>query len=239
MILFPAIDLFGGRVVRLTKGDFSTITDYGIRPFEMAKGFLEAGCSHIHIVDLEGAKEGHPCHLQVLEEISSLGMFVQYGGGLRSESNIRDAISAGADRVMIGSLLFIDEDMPCHLASEFGPAAMPAIDVRRGKVVHSGWLSETKMTPKETLDRLRMTGFSIFLVTNTDRDGLMSGTDTELYRDLAEDRNDIVAAGGITSVNDITSLNALGLAGAIVGKSLYEGGITISDALKAACGRER
>lgn len=239
MILFPAIDLFGGRVVRLTKGDFSTIRDYGVTPSEMAKGFLDAGCSHIHIVDLEGAKEGRPCHLQVLEEISSLGMFVQYGGGLRSEGSIRDAISAGADRVMIGSLLFTDEDMPCRLASGFGPAAMPAIDVRKGKVVHSGWLSETDMTPEEALDWLRKTGFSIFLVTNTDRDGLMSGTDTELYRKLTGSRNDIVAAGGITSVNDITSLNILGLAGAIVGKSLYEGGITISDALKAASGRER
>lgn len=239
MILFPAIDLFGGRVVRLTKGDFSTIRDYGVTPSEMAKGFLDAGCSHIHIVDLEGAKEGRPCHLQVLEEISSLGMFVQYGGGLRSEGSIRDAISAGADRVMIGSLLFTDEDMPYRLASEFGPAAMPAIDVRRGRVVHSGWLSETDMTPEEALDWLRKTGFSIFLVTNTDRDGLMSGTDTELYRKLTGSRNDIVAAGGITSVNDITSLNILGLAGAIVGKSLYEGGITISDALKAASGRER
>ena len=239
MILFPAIDLFEGKVVRLTGGDFSKMKDYGNTPPEMAKSFLDAGCTHIHIVDLEGAKEGRPCHLQVLEEISSLGMFVQYGGGLRSESNIRDALSAGADRVMIGSLLFRNDDMPFQVVSEFGSAAMPAINIKAGKVVHSGWLSETDMGPKEALEWFRKVGFSIFLVTNTDLDGLMSGTDPELYRQLGESRNDIVAAGGITFVNDIISLNALGLAGAIVGKSLYEGGITISDALKAASGRER
>ena len=239
MILFPAIDLFGGNVVRLTKGDFSKRKDYALSPLETAKNFLDAGCTYIHIVDLEGAKEGRPCHLEVLEQIASLGMFVQYGGGLRSEGSIRDALSAGADRVMIGSLLFKDDDMPCHIASEFGPAAMPAIDVKAGKVVHSGWLSETDMGPKEAIARLRNTGFSIFLVTNIDRDGMMSGTDTELYKELTEGKNDIVAAGGITTVNDIISLKALGLAGAIVGKSLYEGGITISDALLAASGRKQ
>lgn len=233
MIFFPAIDLFGSNVVRLTKGNFSKKKDYELSPFETAKNFLKAGCTHVHIVDLEGAKEGRPCHLDVLEKISSLGMFVQYGGGLRSEANIRDALSAGADRVMIGSLLFKNDGMPYHIASKFGPAAMPAIDVRAGKVVHSGWLSETNMSPKEALTRLRKIGFSFFLVTNTDRDGMMSGIDPELYRELTEDKNDIVAAGGITTVNDIISLNNLGAAGVIIGKSLYEGGITISDALKA------
>lgn len=239
VIFFPAVDLFDGNVVRLTKGDFSMKKNYGLSPLETAKSFLDSGCTHIHIVDLQGAKEGHPCHLQILEQISSLGMFVQYGGGLRSEGNIRDALSAGADRVMIGSLLFTREDMPSHLASEFGPAAMPAIDIRKGRVVHSGWLSETDMTPEEAIVWLRKTGFSIFLVTDTERDGLMGGVDPGLYSRLTEGKNDIVAAGGITSVNDIISLNALGLAGVIVGKSLYEGGITISDGLKAASGREQ
>jgi len=239
VIFFPAIDLFGGKVVRLTGGDFSKITDYGHSPSEMAKSFMDAGCTHIHIVDLEGTKAGHPCHLQILEEISSLGMFVQYGGGLRSESNIRDALSAGAGRVMIGSMLFTDDDIPLQIASEFGPAAMPAVDIKAGRIVHSGWLSNADMGPKEALEWFRKIGFSRFLVTNTDLDGLMSGTDPELYRQLGEKRNDIVAAGGITSANDIISLNSLGLAGVIVGKSLYEGGITTSDALKAASGKER
>ena len=236
MIFFPAIDLFGGDVIRLTKGDFSKKKNYGLPPLETAKSFFDAGCTHIHIVDLEGAKSGKPCHLDVLEKIASLGMFVQYGGGLRSKGNIRDALRAGADRVMVGSLLFKDDDMPCRIASQFGPAVMPAIDVRAGKVVHSGWLSETTITPKDALTRLRETGFSIFLVTNTDLDGMMSGTDPELYRGLSQDNNDIVAAGGITTAEDIISLKAVGAAGAIVGKSLYEGGITIADALRAVSG---
>ena len=236
MIFFPAIDLFGGDVIRLTKGDFSKKKNYGLSPLETAKTFLDAGCTHIHIVDLEGAKSGKPCHLDLLEKIASLGMFVQYGGGLRSEENIRDALRAGAARVMVGSLLFKNDDMPCRIASQFGPAVMPAIDVRAGKVVHSGWLSETAMTPKEALTWLKETGFSIFLVTNTDLDGMMSGTDPELYRKLTDGNNDIVAAGGITTAEDIISLKAVGAAGAIVGKSLYEGGITIADALRAVSG---
>lgn len=236
MIFFPAIDLFGENVIRLTKGDFSKKKDYGLSPFETAKSFLDSGCTHIHIVDLDGAKTGKPCHLDILEKIASLGMFVQYGGGLRSEENIRDALSAGADRVMVGSMLFKNKDMPCHIASTFGPAVMPAIDVRAGKVVHSGWLSETTITPREALARLRETGFSIFLVTNTDLDGMMSGTDPEFYRELMDGKNDIVAAGGITTAEDIISLKAVGAAGAIVGKSLYEGGITIADALRAVSG---
>ncbi|NLX84000.1 MAG: 1-(5-phosphoribosyl)-5-[(5-phosphoribosylamino)methylideneamino] imidazole-4-carboxamide isomerase [Synergistaceae bacterium] len=236
MIFLPAIDLFEGNVIRLTKGDFSKKKDYRLSPLETAKSFLDAGCTHIHIVDLEGAKSGKPCHLDLLEKIASLGMFVQYGGGLRSEGNIRDALRAGAARVMIGSLLFKNDDMPCHILSEFGPTAMPAIDVRGGKVVYSGWLNETVMTPKEALTWLREIGFSVFLVTNTDLDGMMSGADPELYRELTGGNNDIVAAGGITTADDIISLRAVGVAGAIVGKSLYEGGITIAEALSATSG---
>lgn len=234
MILFPAIDLYNGSVVRLTKGDFAKRSDYDVTPIETAKSYLDAGCTHIHIVDLEGAKAGRPCHLNILEEIAELGMFVQYGGGLRSEDNIRDAVAAGANRVMIGSLLFKNPDMPYLISSEFGPAVMPAIDIRAGKIVHSGWLEETDMTPKEAIKKLSETGFSIFLVTDTERDGLMSGIKKELYTPLVKDSYDIIAAGGITAASDIASLGEIGVSGVVIGKSLYERGITLADALKAA-----
>lgn len=234
MILFPAIDLFGGKVVRLTKGDFSRKADYGLTPVEAAKRFLDAGCRYIHIVDLEGAKLGHPCHLQALEQIAALGMFTQYGGGLREEVFVRDAVDSGADRVMVGSLLFKDPAIPEVLSGEYGPAVMPAIDVRGGKVVHSGWLEGTDLTPADAIKDLYEKGFSVFLVTDTERDGMMSGSRVELYRPLVGDGYDIVAAGGITTADDISALAAAGVSAAVVGKSLYEGGMTLEQALTAA-----
>ena len=234
MILFPAIDLFGGKVVRLTKGDFSRKADYDLSPIEAAKRFLDAGCGYIHIVDLEGAKLGHPCHLQALEQIAALGMFTQYGGGLREEIYVRDAVDSGADRVMVGSLLFKDPAMPEFLSGEFGPAVMPAIDVKGGVVVHSGWLEGTDLKPDDAIKDFYEKGFSAFLVTDTERDGMMSGCRTELYRPLTGEGYDIVAAGGITTAKDISALAEAGVSGAVVGKSLYEGGITLEEALRAA-----
>ena len=236
MILFPAIDLFGGKVVRLTEGDFNRKADYDVTPAEAAKAFLEAGCKYIHIVDLEGAKTGQPCHLSVMEEIAKLGMFVQYGGGLRSQDAVRSAVNAGADRVMIGSLLFKNPEMPRLIVSEFGAKAMPSIDVKKGKVVHSGWLEGTDKTALEAVTEFSALGFKSFLVTDTERDGMMSGTRTEIYKPLVGDGYEIVAAGGITTAKDIAALAAAGVSAAVVGKSLYEGGITLQEALDAARG---
>ena len=158
--------------------------------------------------------------------------------GLRSEDHIRDALASGADRVMIGSLLFKDPDMPAHISSEFGPAAMPAIDIKHGRVVHSGWLEGTDITPHKAIGDLRGVGFSIFLVTDTERDGMMSGIRTEIYAPLAGNGCDIVAAGGITTVKDLAALAEIGISGAVIGKSLYEGGINLKDALDAVKQRE-
>lgn len=233
MTIFPAIDLFEGRVVRLTEGDFRRRSDYETTPLDAAKSFLDAGCRHIHIVDLEGAKLGHPCHLKVLEEIASLGMFIQYGGGLRSAESVREAVKCGADRVMIGSLLFKNPESAPLMASELGCAAMAAIDVRNGKVVHSGWLEGTELSAKEAIRKLKSDGLSVFLVTDTERDGKMSGCRAEFYASLAEENCEIVAAGGITTCDDIIALAQAKVSGAVVGKSLYEGGVTPAEALAA------
>lgn len=234
MILLPAIDLYEGKVIRLQEGDFSRKSYYDVSPLDAAKKILDAGCDHIHIVDLEGAKLGKPCHLKELEKIASLGMFTQYGGGLRFETSISDALEAGADRVMIGSLLFKTPDMPAIICNEFGLAAMPAIDIKDGKVVHSGWLENTELTATTAIKNFSEIGFKVFLVTDTERDGMMSGIRTELYSSLVSDEYDIFAAGGITTDKDIIALAKIGVSGAVVGKSLYEGGITLKDALIAA-----
>lgn len=234
MKLFPAIDLYDGKVVRLSEGDFAKLTTYDVSPADAAKTYLDAGCGCLHIVDLEGAKTGRPCHLNALEQIAGLGMFVQYGGGLRSVEHVSSALSSGAGRVMTGSLLFKDQDMPLRIYNEFGSAAMPAIDIKGGRVVHSGWLEAAAATPTEALKNLSDIGFSVFLVTDTERDGMLCGTRTELYKPLISDKYEIVAAGGITTENDIKELAEIGIGGVVVGKSLYEGKITLGGALKAA-----
>lgn len=234
MILFPAIDLFGGKVVRLSEGDFARTTYYDVAPLDAAKGYRDAGCTHIHIVDLEGAKAGKPRHLRELEKIAGLGMFVQYGGGLRSVEAVHQASDAGADRIMVGSLLFQNEEMPALLAETFATATMPAIDVRNGEIVHSGWLGATGQEPAQVIKKLSTLGFSAFLVTDTERDGLLMGIREGFYEPLLGEGYEIVAAGGVTSAKDIAELARAGVSGAVVGKSLYERKITIAAALAAS-----
>lgn len=236
MILFPAIDLFGGKVVRLSEGDFTRKTAYEITAVDAARQYRDAGCTHIHIVDLEGAKTGRPCHLRQLEKIAGLEMFIQYGGGLRTVAMLQQAIDAGADRVMIGSLLFKNAEMPRLLAERFYAAAMPAIDVRGGEVVHSGWLTVSGQKPAELINELSGIGFRAFLVTDTERDGLLQGIRPGFYEPLLGEGREIVAAGGITTTTDIAGLAQIGIAGAVVGKSLYEGRVTIEAALAASKG---
>ncbi|MDL2298467.1 1-(5-phosphoribosyl)-5-[(5-phosphoribosylamino)methylideneamino] imidazole-4-carboxamide isomerase [Synergistaceae bacterium OttesenSCG-928-D05] len=236
MILFPAIDLYEGKVIRLQEGNFNKKTSYDASPLETAKRYRDAGCTHIHVVDLEGAKIGVPRHLGVLEEIASLGMFVQYGGGLRSIESIRAAAESGANRVMAGSLLFQDPGMPALLYEIFGRLVMPAIDVKEGRVVYAGWLARTGESAREVIARLRGAGYSCFLVTDTERDGMLQGFRRDFYAPLLGPGYQIVAAGGVTTADDIAALAAEGLSAAVVGKSLYEGRLTIEDALAAASG---
>lgn len=239
MILFPAIDLYGGKVVRLSEGDFARKTNYDMTVQDVSKKYRDAGCTHIHIVDLEGAKTGSPCHLKELEEIASLGMFVQFGGGLRSVEEAKHAVDAGAGRVMIGSLLFKNDDMPRLLIEKFGNKVMPAIDVKGGQVVFSGWMQGSGQIPAEIIKKLSTIGFSAFLVTDTERDGLLQGTRDGFYEPMLGEGREIVAAGGVTTANDVAKLAALGVAGAVIGKGLYEGRVTIEAALAAARGESQ
>lgn len=236
MILFPAIDLYGGKVVRLSEGNFAKKTEYSVTALDAAKKFRDAGCSHIHVVDLEGAERGRPCHLRELRQIAAIGMFVQYGGGLRSADAVGEAVDAGAGRVMTGSLLFKDRDTPRLLVERFGSAVMPAVDVKGGLVVAGGWLEATGRTPGALIKELNLAGCRTFLVTDTERDGLLRGVRLDFYEPLLGEGYEIVAAGGITSAADLAGLAALGLGGAVVGKSLYEGGVTVEEAIKAAAG---
>lgn len=239
MIILPAIDLFGGEVVRLEQGDYDRKKSYNKNPLDIAKSYKDIGATSIHIVDLEGAKKGQPCHLQILEQIAKLGLIIEWGGGLRTKDAIKSAIESGATRVMAGSLIFKDLDAARDLAETFGSHIMASVDVKDGRVVHSGWLEATDLTPVVAYKELRQKGFVSFLVTQTKFDGLLSGTDANFYTPLIDDdvkseRVFVAAAGGVTSVADVENLKKCGLSAAVIGKSLYEGRISLAEALAVA-----
>lgn len=226
MILYPAIDLYGGRVVRLFKGDFSKKTEYGEDPGQVAQRLVDAGARWLHVVDLEGAEQGCPIHLETLKQISSLGVPIQFGGGLRSEEAIARSVDAGATRAMVGSLLTKTPEAPSRLFELFGEALLPAVDVKDGKVAVSGWKETVDLDPAPFLKTLCETGFRHFLVTAVSRDGTGTGPDLDLYGALTRIAGaHLIAAGGISSRKDLENLRERGLAGAVVGKALYNGSL--------------
>ncbi|MGC9490056.1 MAG: HisA/HisF-related TIM barrel protein [Thermovirgaceae bacterium] len=234
MNIYPAIDLYGKKVVRLAKGDYSRITEYGNDPLEWGRLFRDSGVGWLHIIDLEGAQTGKPLHLDILEKLVGLGLRIQYGGGIRNMESIRKVLESGASRVLIGSLLLERESSPAELFSRFGHTVTPAVDIRNGRVALKGWTSLSNMSTKAFTRRLVEEGFSTFLFTSIEKDGTLEGPDLFLYSAL---RNHfpgirIMAAGGISSLEDILSLKQAGVDGAVLGKSLYEGRINLKEALE-------
>lgn len=235
MEIYPAMDLYEGRVIRLTQGDFSKISRYEGTPQETARSFAEAGTRWIHLIDLEGAKKGKPCHLHLIPDLKAMGLSVQYGGGLRSPLSVEEALQAGADRVYVGSLLGKNPSAGEALRFRFGgEKIIPAVDIRNGAAAVNGWQSESLRSPEELLSTLTAQGYSRFLVTAVSRDGMAQGPDLELYRRLATllPKGEFIAAGGISSPTDLKNLERGGLWGAVIGKALYEGGIVLSEILK-------
>lgn len=232
MELYPAIDLYEGKVIRLTNGVFGDSRVYHDNPLEVARSFIDAGCRWIHLIDLEGAKTGHPVHLRVLEKIANLGCSVQYGGGLRTELNLADAINTGATRVYSGSLIARGDT--AGIFGKFGTSVVPSVDIKKGKVAISGWTETTVIEPADMLNSLHATGYKNFLVTSVSRDGTGTGPDLPLYQDLLNRCPDarIIAAGGVTTMEDISKLAKMGLSGAILGTCLYEGTVNLAEALQ-------
>ena len=234
MKIWPAIDLYEGKVVRLTQGNFSARTDYGTDPLAVARAFLSVGCPRLHVVDLEGARVGEPKHEALLPKLASLGLSVRYGGGLRSAGSIDRVLSSGADFAMVGSLLFASPATPTELFERFGEKVIPAVDVKEGKVAIRGWTENLACSPLTALEGLFPAGFRRCLVTSVERDGTGKGPDLALYgmlrRELPE--TEIMAAGGIASLEDLFALKALGVTDAVVGKALYEGKIDLAGALE-------
>jgi phosphoribosylformimino-5-aminoimidazole carboxamide ribotide isomerase len=231
MELIPAIDLYGGRVVRLTEGRFDRVLVYPLEVSALGEMFLQAGVRWVQLVDLEGAKLGEPRHLNAIKVLKTLGLKVQFGGGLRSVERCLRALEAGADRVMLGSALFESDTAPEGFAEALGEALVAAVDHRGGRVSIRGWTHETGIAVDRALEELSRKGVSLFLVTCADRDGTMGGPDLGTYRRICP-RYPIIAAGGIRDIGDLRALKTCGAVGAVAGKALYEGGLDLREALE-------
>ncbi|MBA2348406.1 MAG: 1-(5-phosphoribosyl)-5-[(5-phosphoribosylamino)methylideneamino]imidazole-4-carboxamide isomerase [Solirubrobacterales bacterium] len=232
MILYPAIDIYEGRAVRLVQGDFAQNTVYEDSPLEAARAWVEAGARFLHIVDLDGAKGGVPKNLHHIEEIASeLQVPLQCGGGLRSLSAVRDALRAGAERVILGTAAFTDVDFLDDVLGAYRERIIVSVDTRGGMISTSGWQETTQMPAESVIERLQNRGVRSFVYTNVDRDGLQQGPDLEeVKRIAAVVRGRFIYSGGIGSLEHLEGLAALrqvNMGGVIVGKALYEGNFTI------------
>ena len=237
MILYPAIDILGGNAVRLVKGDFEARKVYDEDPLSAARGWVQAGADRLHVVDLDGAREGRPVNLEHLREIAlQLGVPVQYGGGLRTLEAVGEALQAGAQRALLGTAAFTDPDLLAVLLAEHGPQRVAvSVDVRGGRVATAGWTQTTQTGAGEAIASLRLRGVRELVFTNVDRDGMLEGPDLEEVRRVALAAGDgrVLYSGGIGQLADLEGLAALdepGLAGVIVGKALYERRFTVAEA---------
>jgi phosphoribosylformimino-5-aminoimidazole carboxamide ribotide isomerase len=233
--LYPAIDILGGKAVRLEQGDFDRRTVYDADPLEAARRWVREGATRLHVVDLDGAREGRPVNLGQLERIASAtGVPVQYGGGLRSVEAVQDALAAGADRVVTGTVAFTEPAELDAMVECAGERLRIAVDVRDGFVATSGWLSSTSISAPDAVELLKMRGAGGFIYTSVDRDGTMLGPDVDALTRVCDASmpTPVVYSGGIGSIDDLRPLASLRLAGVIVGKALYEGKFTVREALE-------
>jgi phosphoribosylformimino-5-aminoimidazole carboxamide ribotide isomerase len=235
MILLPAIDIRGGRAVRLQRGDFDKETVYVDDPLEAARSFVDAGARFLHVVDLDGAREGKPVNLEHLRRITrELGVAVQYGGGLRDLGAVRSALQAGAERVVVGTAAYSNVDFLDELIATWDTRVVVAVDVRGGHVSVAGWTKATQMLPEDIIVRLQRRGVKQFMYTNVDRDGTLEGPDLDEVRRISDTvRGRFLYSGGIASLDDLTALSELrlvNLAGVVSGKALYERKFTVPEA---------
>jgi phosphoribosylformimino-5-aminoimidazole carboxamide ribotide isomerase len=241
MILLPAVDIRDGKAVRLRQGRFDDETVYADDPLEAARSFVEAGARFLHVVDLDGAREGEPANLEHVQRITGeLDVPVELGGGLRSIASIRRALAAGAARVVLGTAAFTDPELLAEALSAFTSRILVGVDVRGGQVSVAGWTRETQMRGEDAIRRMQQRGATRFVYTNVDRDGMLEGLDLDEVRRVSEAvRGRFLISGGIGSLEDLVALREMrlvNLAGVIAGKALYERRFTVRDGQAALSG---
>ena len=236
MNIFPAIDLYEHKAVRLFKGDYAEMTVYSDNPIEIARDFESKGAKFIHIVDLEGAKNGDTPNFEVVKEIAqNTSLFCEIGGGIRSLDTVEKYLDAGLDRVILGTAAVNDEEFLRTAISKYGDKIAVGVDIKDGFVAVKGWTEKSSYSCFDFCEKMREIGVKTLICTDISRDGAMKGTNRQLYKELSEkfDMN-ITASGGVSSIEDIKALRNLDLYGAIIGKAYYVGAINLCDALEAA-----
>ena len=236
MIIIPAIDMISGKPVRLYQGDYAKSEVVAESVLDTALSFEKAGASYIHMVDLEGARDGGTPNLPVVEQVArETGLFVEVGGGVRSMETIARYFAAGADRVILGAAAVSDEALLREAAAKFGEKIAVGADVRDGFIAIKGWLEKSELSLAAFLEKMQSIGIKTVICTDISRDGAMQGTNLELYARLNACYDmQIVASGGVSSLEDLRKLKEIGLFGAIIGKAYYTGAIDLREALEVS-----
>ena len=235
MILFPAIDIVGGKAVRLFKGDYDRMTVYSDNPAEIALDFKSCGAGHIHIVDLEGARDGGTPNLDTVLAIKKAsGLFCEIGGGIRSMEVVDRYLCAGIDRVILGTAAIKDETFLRKAVDQYGERIAVGADIKEGFIAVKGWLERSAVTADEFFEKMQGIGVNTIICTDISRDGAMQGTNRDLYRTMSRRYQvNITASGGVSSMDDVIALRDMGLYGAIIGKAYYTGAIDLREAVNA------
>ncbi len=235
MKIYPAIDIIGGEAVRLYKGDYDQKTVYG-DPCEIAKRFKAAGALQMHVVDLEGAKTGGTPNIDTIKKIiDTTDMFIELGGGIRSMDVIDVYLLAGVSRVILGTAAVKDKTLLRESVAKYGDKIAVGVDILDGMVRINGWLENSGVSLDDFLNELQSLGVKTVICTDISKDGAMMGTNRELYKQLSTKYEiDIIASGGVSSIDDIKALNEMGLYGAIIGKAYYTGAIDLKEAIEVA-----
>ena len=236
MVIYPAIDLFDGKAVRLFKGDYAQMTVYSEQPEEVARSFKGTGATHLHLVDLEGAKTGKPANPKVIGNlVSAFGGFVEVGGGIRNLETVEQYLSMGVNRVILGTAAVTDEAFLKQALAQYGEKMAVGVDLKDGFVAIRGWTEQSSLTAEAFFDRMEALGVRTIICTDISRDGAMKGTNRGLYKTLSEKYSiDLIASGGVSSLEDVEALAAMNIHGAIVGKAYYIGAIDLRRAIEVA-----
>lgn len=236
MNIFPAIDLYGGKAVRLYKGNYDEMTVYSDNPVLIAKDFFNQGARFMHLVDLEGAKSGDTPNLETVEKlVKAFGGFVEVGGGIRSMDVIKKYVDIGVNRVILGTAAVTDREFLINAVKTYGDKIAVGVDIKDGFVAIKGWTEKSKFSGMEFCADMEKLGVKTIICTDISKDGAMQGTNHELYREMKDKLGlQIIASGGVSSLSDVKRLADLGIYGAIIGKAYYTGAINLEQAVNSA-----
>ena len=236
MNIIPAIDLIGGNAVRLQKGDYNKVTVYSDSPEKVAQYFYNCGARYLHVVDLDGAKSGKADNYETIKRIlAASDLSVEVGGGIRSMDVVEQYVKAGVDRIILGTAALTAPEFLERAVSEYGDKITVGVDIKDGMVAIKGWTEVSSITCEDFCKKLEKMSVSSVICTDISKDGMMSGTNLELYRQLNKEFSiNFIASGGVSTLDDVRALKEMGIYGAILGKAIYTGAISLADAIRVA-----